>query len=174
MKLSQKYSPRGANPQPGALGGIWMSVQPSEVAAAIDAGTGPGVPDDSGTPQAGTIVPGQVVVLNSAGTLDLMTSQDMAGGTLPQLPFVVHSGDDDYSGSLVGECLIYHGGARLDTEKFNGIVFAPSNLLTASAGNFALKVAADGLQIIAMVGPRGMADGVLDVVLFSGICGYND
>ncbi len=174
MKLSQKYTPRAANPQPGALGGIWMSVQPSEVAAAIDAGTGAGVPDDNGTPTAGTIVPGQLVVVNAAGTLDLMTSADMAGGTLPQVPFVVHSGDDDFSGSLVGECLIYHGGARLDTEQFVGITFSPKDLLTASAGSFALKVQADGLQIVGMVGPRGLANGVLDVVLFSGICGYND
>jgi hypothetical protein len=173
MKLSQKFSLTGMEPMAGARGALWMSVQAKEVADAIVAGTGPSIPDTNGTPEAGTIVPGTIVKINATGTLEAMTSGDMAGAVLPSLPWVVFSGDDDYSGRLVGDLLIANG-ARFDSEMYVAGTYTPGDLLTASAGSVAVKVAADGLQIVGMVGPRGMVDSVLDVVLFHGICGYND
>lgn len=174
MKLSQKFSPRSMNPMPGALSGLWMSVQASEVATAVASGTGAGVADDNGTPTAGTVTPGQVVVVNAQGTLDLATSPTL-NSAVPILPFIVFSGDDDFSGSLVGDLLIFHGGARFDTEKYDGITYNPGDWLIASAGtpgNFAPKVGSDNRQIIAQVGPRGLSNGVLDVVMPQGVCGY--
>lgn len=174
MKLSQKFNMRAMNPMPGGLSGIWMSVQATEVATAIATGTGPGVADDTGTPQAGTITPGQIVVVNAQATLDLASSPDLTAG-VPILPFVVFSGDDDFSGSLVGDLLICHGGTRFDTEKYDGITYNPGDWLIASAttpGNVAPKVVGDHKQIIAQVGPRGLQNGVLDVVMFQGVCSY--
>lgn len=174
MKLTQKFDLKTMNPMPGALSGLWISVQPKEVADAYAAGSGPGVPGASGTPTAGTLVPGQIVYLSASGA-QLMSSGDLTAA-MPKLPFVLFSGDDDFSGSFVGEVLAFHGGARLDTEKFDAGSYTVGAPLIASAGtpgNFAPKAAAaDHYQIVGFVGPRGVTNGVLDVLMPQGVCGY--
>lgn len=172
MKLTEKFNLRSMNPMPGALSGLWISLQPKEVADAYAAGTGPGVADTQGTPTPGTLVPGQIVVLDANGQCVLMTSQDLTAN-MPKLPFVLFSGDNDFSGSFVGEVLAFHGGSRLDTEKFDAGSYTPGLPLIANAGNFALKAAAaDHIQIVGYVGPRGAQNGVLDVLVPQGVAGY--
>lgn len=171
MKLNQKFTLRSQAPLPGGLSGFWMSVQPTEVAVAYAAGTGPGTADDFGTPTPGTIKPGSVVMIEAAGsgvTCDLAVSPDLSvGGTYPIIPYIVFAGDDDFSGSIVGEIQVVHGPGRLDTEMYDAAAYVAGSWLIASAGtpgNFALKVTGDHKQIIARVGPRGVLNGVMDVI----------
>lgn len=172
MKLSQKFTLRSMRPLEGGLSGFWLSVQPTEVANAVNAGTGPGVPDDTGTPQAGTIKPGSLVGIAST-TADPFTSPDLSvAGTIADIPYVVFSGDDDFSGSFVGEALVVHGPGRFDTEAFDAGVYPPGAWLIGSAvvpGNFALKVVGDHKQIVAKVGLRGVLNGVMDVIQVQGV-----
>ena len=175
MKLSQKFNLSGRDPINGAKAGIYESFQPVEVANALIAGIGPGVPDNDGTPTPGTIVPGHIVAMSSTGDIDLFTSAVISGGgaVLPSLPFVVFSGDDDFSGSFVGQVNCVHGGCRFDTEKFNtAVAYTPGTPLIAVAGLLAPKVLADAKQIIGFVGPRGVINGVLDVIMPQGVSGY--
>jgi len=173
MKLSNKYTPTGMEPMPGARAGLWLSCKAQEVATAEAAGVGPGVPDDEGTPTPGTVVPGSLVEINASGNLQLATSPDWTAA-MPKMIFCVFSGDDDFSGSLVGDLLCYHGGGRLDTQQYNPAgSYVPGMPLIASAGLFTPKVAAnDHFQVIAVVGPKGLStNGVLDVLLCQGSLG---
>lgn len=173
MLLVRKFQMTGRSPLNGAQSGIWESFQPAEIAAAILAGTGAGMPDANGTPTAGTITPGTVLVLGSAGTVDLMTSGDLTAAHA-QLPWITFAGDDDLSGRTVGEVLVFHGGARFDTERCNtGSSYTVGAPLIASAGILQPKAAvADHIQIVGFVGPRGYQNGVLDVIMPQGVCGY--
>lgn len=170
MKLSQKFNLSGRDPINGAKSGIYESFQPQEVATAYITGTGPGVPDVNGTPTPGTIEPGHVISLNTSGNAVLATSPDVTA-VLPIMMWVVFSGDDDFSGSAVGQINCFHGGARFDTEKFNtAVAYTIGAPLTASSGLLVPKVFGDNLQIVGFVGPRGVLNGVLDVFMPQGVC----
>jgi hypothetical protein len=178
MKLTSKFTWRTEAPMPGALGGLQMTLQPTEVANAIASGTGPGAPDVNGTPTAGTIVGGMLVTPNSSGTYDLMSSPNLSS-TSPILPFVVFEGDDDFSGAAAGVVIAVHGPGRLDTEQLDPAVstgsYTPNVPLTASAANpgtWAVKVGADDKQIVGYVGPRGLLGTVLDVLAPQGVIGW--
>jgi hypothetical protein len=174
MKLTQKFNLRSIRPMEGGLSGFWISIQPTEVANAINAGTGPGVADDSGTPTPGTVKPGHFIYLSGA-TADFLPSVDLtAAGAAKRalVAFVVFSGDDDFSGSFVGEVLAVHGPGRLDTEQYDAGSYSPSDPLIASAtnpGNLAPKTTGDHKQVIAQVGPRGTNNGVMDVIFIQGV-----
>lgn len=173
MKLSQKFNPNTMQPLNAAPGGLWLSIQTAEHAAAELVGTGAGTPDVNGTITAGTFVPGTVMAQTSAGVFDRMTSQDLSAN-MPKLPFVAFSGTDDFSGRVVGAPLAFHGGARFDTEMYNtASSYTPGAPLISVAGVVEPKAAAgDHIQIVGFVGPRGLANGVLDVLMPQGVAGY--
>ena len=173
MLLSQKFNLSGRDPINGAKSGIYESFTPVEVLTAYATGTGPGVADDNGTVATGTISPGHIVSLAASGAVDLARSPDLSAA-MPVLPFVVFSGDDDFSGATAGAVNCVHGGCRFDTEKFNAAssytVGAP---LIAVSGIVRPKASAtDHIQIIGFVGPRGLLNGVLDVIMPQGVSGY--
>ena len=171
MLLSQKFTPTGRDPVNGVKSGMYEAFQPVEIAAAYLSGTGPGVAADSGTIALGTISPGHVVAMNAAGDVDLASSP-VLGANNPILMFVVFSGDDDFGGAAAGSVNCFHGG-RFDTEKFNPAQsFAPGVALIASAGILNLKVAGEHHQLVGFVGPRGVLNGVLDVMMPQGVSGY--
>lgn len=175
MKLAQKFNLRSMKPLEGGESGFWISIQAAEVAAAITAGTGPGVADDTGTIQAGTVKPGHFIYLTSNSTADFLPSVDLTAAAAAKraiTPFVVFAGDDDFSGSLVGELLAVHGPGRFDTEQFDAGTYAPHDPLVASAsnaGNLGPKTTGDHKQVIAEVGPRGVVNGVMDVIFVQGV-----
>jgi hypothetical protein len=165
MKLSQKFNVTGRDPINGAKAGIYESFQPVEVANALIAGSGPGVPDVNGTPTPGTIEPGHIVAMSASGDVALATSPDLSAAHSIMM-WVVFSGDDDFSGSMVGQVNCFHGGARFDTEKFNvASSYTPGLPLIANGGSLDVKVLADNKQIVGYVGPRGVVNGVLDVFM---------
>lgn len=171
MKLTQKFTLTTNEPLPGGWGGIWFSLKPQEVADAEAAGVGPGVPDANGNPTPGTVVPGMLLQLNANGNLDKAT-QATLGTDFAKLYVVAFSGNDDRSGSFVGDVLCVHGGCRLETEMYDADTYVPARPLVPSsgtAGNFAMKAAAgDNIQAVGFVGPEGTTKGVLDVVLPQG------
>ena len=172
MLLSQKFTLSGRDPVNGAKAGIYESFQPVEIAAAYVAGTGPGVATDAGTIALGTLSPGHIVAMNANGDVDLASSAvlDVAN---PKLLFVVFSGDDDFSGATAGAVNCVHGGCRFDTEKYNTAQsFTPGAALIATSGILNLKVINDHKQVVGFVGPRGVLNGVLDVIMPQGVSGY--
>ena len=58
---------------------------------------------------------------------------------------------------------------RFDTEKYGAGPFSPNNPLYLAAGVWNLSVQGSKLQIAGFVGPRGLANGVLDVIMPQGI-----
>ena len=172
MLLSQKFTLSGRDPVNGAKSGIYESFQPVEIAAAYVAGTGPGVATDAGTIALGTISPGHIVAMNANGDVDLASSV-VLGAANPTLMFVVFSGDDDFSGATAGAVNCVHGGCRFDTEKYNTAQsFTPGMALRAVSGILNVKVAGEHHQVVGFVGPRGVLNGVLDVIMPQGVSGY--
>lgn len=176
MDLKQKFTPKTQAPLRGGEAGLWLSRYAQEVVDALAAGSGASVPDSDGTPVAGTIVPGQIVELNSSGNFALATQCDLSAAT-PKLYFVVFSGDKDLSGAFVGKLNACHGGMRYVTEKYDAGSYAPGDALVVSsgtAGNLQKKGAvADHIQVVGIVGPDGVSavDGTLDVIMVQGLQG---
>jgi hypothetical protein len=168
MKLTSNYDLISATPNPGGHAALWISdVLAQEAATAINAGSGVGTPDASGTPQAGTIVPGMVVSLNSSGYFDLATSPDLSAA-LPQLMGLVHSGDEDYDGAYLAKPVVLVGLCEAITDQFTGATFNPGTPLKVSAGLFVAKTAVANDQIVGYVGNRGLQNGKLHVVFGAG------
>jgi len=163
--ISEKFTLRTEMPLTGATAGIWMTLDTAEAVAARAAGTGPSVPDSNGTPAAGTILRGQGVSYNSSGNIELGTSPDLSS-VVGKLFFVVFAGNNDFSGRFSnGKVVVIHGGCRFDTEKYASGSFTKGAPLQLVAGVWTQKVYGDHKQIVGYVGPRGLANGVLDVVM---------
>ena len=172
MDLTQLFTLKTQSPLRGGEGGIWLSQYAQEIIDAQASGSGAGQPDASGTPQPGTIVPGQLVQLNASGNLELATQADLSAVT-PKLYFLVHTGDKDFSGSFVGKLNAVHGGVRYVTTAFDAGTYNPGDALVVSSitpGNLMKKGAVgDHIQVVGVVGPFGVdATGVLDVFMTQG------
>lgn len=170
MKLTSKFGLRSESPMAGGLSGHWMTMTPVEVNDAYATGTGPGTPDTDGTITPGTVVGGMIVTPDSSGLAALMTSPTLNSAGIPLLPYVVFSGDDDFSGAMSGVVIAVHGPGRLDTDQFVGSSgYTPGVMLVATAGKWDIKVGSDNKQVVGWVGPRGLDNGVLDVIAVQGI-----
>ena len=134
MKLNSNYDLISATPNPGGHAALWIAdMLAQEAATAIDNGTGVTTPDAQGTPQAGTIVPGMAVALNSSGYWELATSPTLGTPSLPIMIGFVHGGDDDYDGAYVGKPVVLYGYAEFLTDQFTGASFPPGTPLTVTA-----------------------------------------
>jgi hypothetical protein len=131
----------------------------------------------SGTPAAGDIPAGSIVVMNSNGNA-ILADGDVATGQAPAMLFVTVDGDQDYSGAFVGKVTCIHGGAefQLDTANFVAAAYTPGEWLTcggtANAGKFTKVTGTPGTQqIYGMVGPLGYdsAKDTLHVIIPQGI-----
>lgn len=167
--INEKFTLRTEMPLPGGQAGIWMTLDTQEAVDARAAGTGPGVPDENGTPAPGTILRGHGVTYNSSGNIVKATSVDVTAA-LPQLLMVVFAGNNDYSGRFSdGKVVTVHGGVRFDTEKYGAGPFTANTPLYLATGVWTPSVLGDHKQIAGWVGPRGLANGVLDVVMPQGV-----
>lgn len=114
----------------------------------------------SGTPVAGDIPAGAIVVMNSSGKA-ILADNDDASTNAPQMFFITVDGDQDLDGAFVHKLTCIQGGGEflLDTGNFESDTYAPGDLLTcgdaagSSEGQF--RKAASGEQIYGMVGPDG-------------------
>jgi hypothetical protein len=119
-----------------------------------------------------------IVTPNAAGTYDLMVSPTV-NSAQPILPFVVFEGDDDFSGAATGVVIAVNGPGRMDTDQIDpgasSAAFQPAVALTASSANpgtWTPKVGSDNRQIVGYVGPRGLNNGVLDVLAPAGVMSW--
>jgi hypothetical protein len=129
----------------------------------------------SGTPTAGTIPAGSIVVMDSDG-LAIPADNDDATTHAPKLMFVTVDGDMDYDGSFVHKLTCIQGGIEILTDQYLSASYTPGDMLTcgqasatACIGKF--RAAASGEQIYGVVGPLGLnaTTGVLDVIIPQGI-----
>jgi hypothetical protein len=153
-----------------ALGGIWDSLEPAEVATAIAAGSGAGVPDSTGTITLGAIQAGHICSMDTNGHLVLGSSPTLSA-SLSQMFFVVFEGDNDFSGAAAGQVSCVHGGVRIETTLFStGQVWTPGAPVICVSGLIQPEATAnDQVQVIGWVGPNGLnSSGILDVYLCQG------
>jgi len=133
-------------------------------------------PSSSGTPTAGTIPAGSIIVMNSSGQAIPADNDTTATTDAPSLMFVTVDGDMDFDGSFVHKITCVQGGIEILTPEVSGTSFAPGNMLTcgqtsgtASVGKF--RIATTGEQIYGIVGPIGYnaTTALLDVIIPQGI-----
>jgi hypothetical protein len=169
--LTNKFQLVTKDPQPGALAGIWEMLEPEEVSAAKAVGSGPGVPDLTGTTQLGTILPGRIMEINPSGHFEDGNSPNL-GSAFQKMFWIVFEGTTDYSSAEAGKITAVHGGSRIETTEFvAGPAYIPGLPLIVVAGQLQPKAAAaDGIQAVGFVGPSGVnTDGVLDAYLLQGM-----
>lgn len=165
---TEKFTLRTPGSIPGTNAGIYDSFNPAEMIAAAAAGSGPGVPDSSGTLTPGTIVAGHFVMMDASGNMVLATSPDL-NAALSAMIWMVVTGDNDYSGMASGKVNCVHGGVRAVTEKFDAAQsYTPGIPLIVSAGILTPKVLGDNRQIVAYVGPNHVSNGTLDIYMVQG------
>lgn len=134
-------------------------------------------PGAGGTPTAGSIPAGSIIVMNSNG-LAILADNDDATTHAPKLMFVTIDGDQDYDGSFVHKITCVQGGIEILTPQYVSAAYSPGAMLscgqasggTSTIGKF--RAAAGGEQIYGIVGPLGLNStlGVLDVIIPQGIC----
>lgn len=132
-------------------------------------------PGAGGTPTAGSIPAGSIIVMNANG-LAILADNDDATTHAPKLMFVTIDGDQDYDGSFVHKITCVQGGIEILTPQYLSAAYSPGAMLTcghtggACVGKF--RAAAGGEQIYGVVGPLGLnaTTGVLDVIIPQGIC----
>jgi len=168
MQLNSKYDLISATPIVGGHACLAISdVLAQEAFAAFEAGSGVGTPDSEGSPVPGTLLPGQVVTMNTSGYWELATSPTLGTPSLPILMGVMHDGDEDFDGAATGKPVVLIGPCEILTPHYTGGSFPPGSQVTVSAGLFVLKsVAASTVQAVGRVGNRGLnsATGVLHVM----------
>jgi hypothetical protein len=114
----------------------------------------------SGTPVAGNIPAGAIVVMNANGKA-VVADNDDASTDAPQMLFITVDGNMDYDGAFVHKLTCIQGGGEflLDTNNYVAGAYAPGDKLTcgdagtSSEGKF--RKATTGEQIYGMVGPDG-------------------
>lgn len=175
--LTDKFQMVTKDPLPGAYGGLWDVLVPREMYDASASGSGPGVPDSAGTVEAGTLLPGTLLMMDSTGSLVKAVSPNVSSA-MPVMIWVAMEGDVDYSASYAGMVTVVHGGMRVETTLFvAGSSYTPGVPLIAASGGDAGKLdvkaaAGDHIQIVGYVGPNGVnSDGVLDAYLVQGVTG---
>lgn len=134
-------------------------------------------PSSTGTPTAGTIPAGSIVVMNSSGLAIPADNDTTATTNAPSLMFVTVDGDMDFDGSFVHKITCVQGGIEILTPQVYGTSFTPGGKLTcgqasgtACIGKF--RTASTGEQIYGIVGPLGYnaTTALLDVIIPQGIC----
>jgi hypothetical protein len=133
-------------------------------------------PGAGGTPTAGSIPAGSIIVMNANG-LAILADNDDATTHAPKLFFVTIDGDQDYDGSFVHKITCVQGGIEILTPQYVSASYAPGAMLTcgqASGGTSTVgkfRAVASGEQIYGVVGPLGLnaTTAVLDVIIPQGI-----
>lgn len=166
--LDSLFNIIGHDPHPNARAGL-MSV--------FDVDAAPS-PYDSlpagGTPIAGPIFPGAIVVMKTNGKVILADNAD-ALTNAPSMLWVALDGDQDYDGAFVHRVTCVQGGAeyQLDSANFVADTYLPGQKLTCgsttAAGKF--RKAASTEQIYGIVGQLGQdtIKNTLHVIIPQGI-----
>jgi hypothetical protein len=146
------------DPHPNALASLMVI---------LDVAGAPG-PAPSGTPVAGTIGPGTIVMMDAAGEAVLGDRAAWATDT-PIMYLVAVDGDMDYDGAFLHRITTLEGGLQMSTEQFVAGVYTPGMPLTvgtAATAGLLEPLTLAGQPLLAFVGPNNInADGTLDVIM---------
>ena len=168
--LNDKFQLVTKDPLPGAYGSIWDVLVPKEISDAQSTGSGPGVPDATGTVALGSVVSGRMMEMDAFGHLIDGNSPDLTAA-FRKMFWVVFEGDNSFSSAQAGNMTAVHGGCRVETTQFNvASSYTPGLPLIVVSGQLQPKaLATDGFQSVGYVGPKGVtSDGVLDAYLVQG------
>jgi hypothetical protein len=128
----------------------------------------------NGTPIAGTIPPGAVVMMDTTGSAVLAQSPDISAANR-KLIFITVDGNMDYSGSFVQKITVLHGGLTIETDQYTTGAYTPGLPVTfglsgPNAGKIELMTDRATQQLLGFVGPAGLDStrGVLQVIIPQG------
>lgn len=167
-QLNSKFDFHGRDPHAAAQAGLTTVL-------AVHGAPGPwGTPGSSGTPVAGTIVAGTIVVMNTSGKAIKADNAD-ASTNAPQMFYITVDGDADLDGAFVHRLTCIQGGSEfiLDPANFVADSYLPGDALScassADAGKF--RKATSGEQIYGFVGSEGYnaTDLTLHIIIPQGI-----
>lgn len=167
-QLDSKFDFHGRDPHVAAPTGL-MTV------LAVQGAPGPwGTPQSSGTPVAGSIAAGTIVIMNTAGKA-IIADNASAATNAPCMMYITVDGDTDLDGAFVHRITCIQGGTEfvLDPANFVTDSYLPGDFLTcassADAGKF--RKATSGEQIYGQVGSEGYnaTDLTLHVIIPQGI-----
>lgn len=172
-QLNSLFDIVSRDPHPNARAGLMVVL---DVEGAIGP-YGVGAPY-TGTPVAGNIYPGMIVVMNTSGNA-IIANNDHADTNAPQMYFTAIDGDRDFDGAFVHRITCIQGGMEIVTDLFVvDAALEPGVKLTCGddtgvpdySGYF--RIAAAKEQIYGMVGSDGYnsTDGTLHIIIPQGIC----
>lgn len=146
------------DPHPNALASLMVI---------LDVAGAPG-PAPSGTPVAGVISAGTIVMMDGAGEAVLGDRAAWTTAT-PIMYMAAVDGDMDYDGAFLHRITTLEGGLEMNTEQFVAGVYTPGMPLTVgtigTVGQLEPLTLA-GQPLLGFVGPNGVnADGTLDVIM---------
>ncbi len=127
-----------------------------------------------GTPVAGAIAAGSIVIMDTTGEA-ILADNAAAITNAPCMLFITVDGDQDYDGAFVHKITCIQGGGEflLDTNNFVAGVYTPGQMLTCASGADAgkFRAAASGEQIYGVVGAEGLdtVNGTLSIIIPQGI-----
>ena len=169
-RLNSQFDVISHDPHPNARAGL-MSVFDVEGAPSPYGSLSAG-----GTPVAGPIFAGAIVVMNTGGKV-LLADNDNALTNFPVMLWTAVDGDQDYDGAFVHKVTCIQGGMELllDTVNFKADTYLPGQKLTCDntapkAGMF--RKSTTGEQIYGIVGQLGQdtVKNTLHVIIPQGIC----
>ena len=114
--------------------------------------------DVNGTPQAGTIPAGTVVMMNAAGNAVPAATPDISAAN-KVLPFVAIDGNQDFDGRFVEVLTVLHGGFTMWTDQFVAGAYEPRLPVTFGTtvpGKVELLTNRATQQLLGFVGPKGL------------------
>jgi len=178
--LSSKFNFHGHDPHAAAKSSLLTVL---DVAGAVGPYGGPG---GGGTPIAGPIFRGAIVMMDGNGRA-VLADNDVTvvpfQATSQRTPyFVAVDGDQDYDGAFVHKVSCIQGGAEYLTDRFTanpglipGAPLRPGGTIAGNRGMFVLAtpsiVPGADEQVYGYVGPEGvnLATGLLHVIIPQGI-----
>ena len=127
----------------------------------------------NGTPVAGSIVPGTIVMMDSTGKAVAASSADVVASRLDTVaPFVVIDGNADFSGAFTQRLTVLQGGFTMVTDQWTSADpatdFAKGKFVSFDAGKIVAATATN--QWLGVVGPDGYsaAEGTVQVIVPQG------
>lgn len=130
----------------------------------------------NGTPTPGTIPPGAIIEMNSAGKAVLASAVDVVAAPLTaKMAFVTLDGNKDLSGAFVQKLTVLAGGFTMLTDQYVAGAFLPGLQVSygttggGNAGKVILRTATTQ-PLLGVVGPAGLdtVNGVLQVIVPQG------
>lgn len=125
-------------------------------------GNGPAIAESFAPKSGTTVVPGNIVTMQTDGTMDLATTPDRTAA--PPLPVWVAVMANDFDNTFVGKFVAVRANVLIKTDKFVAGAYGPGKHVSFSGGSLTLAAAKD--QIIGEVIEDATATGDGTLVVY--------